>query len=94
MSEANEHDENTADGPTMTSVDWRGRTFTFPADVEDWPADAVEAFENGRAMTAVHGVLGEAQWAAVKKVSRGTVRDVSELFELLAKAAGFDEAGE
>ncbi|HET8581771.1 MAG TPA: hypothetical protein VFL65_00855 [Jatrophihabitans sp.] len=80
--------------PDVAAVEWRGRTFTFPADVEDWPAEAVEAFEQDKAMTAVHAVLGDKQWQAVRRVSGGTVREVVELFELLAKAAGFDDAGE
>lgn len=81
-------------GPEMVTLEWRGAAFTIPAEVEDWSAAAVEAFEAGHAMTACHNVLGDEQWARAKKVGRGTVREIGELFDAIAKAAGFEDAGE
>lgn len=88
------NDNTTDNSDTVTSLGWRGITFTFPVDMDEWPADAVEAFEQGQAMSAVHALLGDRQWQAVKRVSKRTVGDVSDLAAEIAKAAGFTSLGE
>lgn len=75
-------------------VEWRGEKFSIPAQIEDWPADAVLAFEEQKAMTAMKLILGPEQWETLRRISSGTVGEVSEVFELTAKAAGFESPGE
>lgn len=77
-----------------TTVEYRGHSWTIPSDIQDWPADVLVAFENAHAMNGVKGALGDDQWRRLGQITGRTVRDVSELFELLAKAAGFEGQGE
>lgn len=90
-----DQDGNVVDLPVeMKSVSWRGAEFTIPAKAEDFPADALIAFEEEHAFTAVKLILGEEQWERLADVSRRTARDVGAVFELLGKEAGFDRPGE
>lgn len=80
--------------------DYDGHTFTLPASTDDWPLDAVEALENGRAVTALKALIGQAQYAAWSRhVQRKTgaapkARHAGELLEAIANEYGFVGAGE
>lgn len=72
-------------------VVWRDKIFLLPHP-EDWSLDTLVAFEDNRQVTAIRRVLGE-QWDRHGIGSMST-KETADLFEALAKAAGFDSAGE
>ncbi|MGI5222170.1 hypothetical protein [Nocardia sp. CA-290969] len=81
-----------AEDDGFVSVEFDGRYYEIPAEPLDWPLDAAEAFEQGKATTAIHALLGDVQWAKLRL--RGyRLRDFNELFDRLARAGGFDTAG-
>ena len=81
-----------AEGIDTVTVEFDGEEYTIPADPLDWDLTVTEAFELGRAITAVRGLLGPEQFATVTR-KRYTNRKFGELFDLLAKAGGFDDSG-
>ena len=85
--------QNEAEGVEEVSVSWRDLTFTFPADTDDWPVEALEAFEQGKAATAIRALAGPKAWVEFKK-RNPRVRDMSDVFKDFARAAGFSDAGE
>lgn len=82
------------------SVDWDGLQVTAPASVEDWDPDAVEAFESGKVIGALRGLLGSDTYDALRDAwsrrhgRRPVMRDLTRLFEALAQAYGFTDLGE
>lgn len=82
-----------AEGDQEVTVEWRGDTFSVPADGDDWPAEASIAFETGAAINGVRLLLGPRQWALVAK-HKPTTRDVGELFQLIGEAMGMESTGE
>lgn len=82
-----------AEGVEMASVQWRDLTLAFPADPEEWDIEVTEAFEDGKVVTAVRGLLGPSQWAAVKALHPKN-KDLSGLYDALAQAMGMTSAGE
>jgi len=76
---------------TKVDVTWRSMKFTIESDPEGWDVETLQAFETGRVLTALRGILGERQWTeftAAKPKPKG--RDAGALFETIASAAGFD----
>ncbi|MGN2634627.1 hypothetical protein ACTD5D_39765 [Nocardia takedensis] len=84
--------EREAEGIETVVVAFDGEEYEIPADPLDWDLAVTEAFELGRVITAVRGLLGPRQFAKVSR-KRYTNRQFSELFDLLAQAGGFDDAG-
>ena len=82
-----------ATGAREASFDWRGHTFTVPLHRDDWSVDMLESFEEGKAVGAVRGALGPAQWRVVKGMNL-KVRDLNDLADKIAAALGFNDAGE
>ena len=79
-------------GIETAAVDYDGDTYVIPADVLDWGLDATVAFEEGRAVSAIRVLLGPKQFRTL--MSKGyTNRQFQELFDLLAKAGGFETSG-
>lgn len=64
-----------------------GKSYTIDV-AENWSLDALEAFENGKAVTATHEVLGERQWNIYKAQRPRTGKQLGELVEAIAKAVG------
>ncbi|WP_410877357.1 hypothetical protein [Nocardia sp. A7] len=84
--------EREARGVETAAVDYDGETYEIPADVLDWSLDATIAFEEGRAVTAMRTLLGPKQFRTL--MSKGyTNREFQALFDLLAKAGGFETSG-
>lgn len=81
-----------AEGAITTELPWREFEFTIAATADDWPVEATLAFEQGKAATGVQVILGDEQWAALLK-SKPTNRDLSDLFDSIAKANGLRSSG-
>lgn len=88
-----ELDGEIVDGSGLIPISWRGHTFTVPASSDDWDVEVTEAFEGGKAATAIRGLLGEDQWEEFM-TERPKNRDLAEMFEQIAEALGFESAGE
>jgi hypothetical protein len=88
-----------AEDATTITVDWLGVPVVLPAKPDDWDLDAMEAFEQGKAVTAVRGVLGKGYESTVEafKKTHGRkpqVRDLESLMQGFAEAYGFESPGE
>ncbi|MGW8936186.1 hypothetical protein [Gordonia terrae] len=84
------------DGVVVVPVFFRGDSFWFPQEVQDWPLSVIEAFEEDKAVTALKLLFvddedGNSSFELL--MSRNyRLRDVEELFALMGQIAGFDEA--
>ena len=85
--------QNEAEATETVIIEWRGRSFTIPATLDDCSVDTLEAFEDGKAVSAVRGILGDKVFASLKREHKPTVRDFKELADIVAKAMGMS-AGE
>lgn len=81
-------------------VEWEGLTLELPPTPDDWDPDTLEAFEAGKAMTAIRSLLGSKSYDEARKAwakanaRKMTVGDLGRLMEAVAVAYGFDTAGE
>ena len=82
-----------AQGGEKITVHWRDHEFEVAADADDWDARTTLAFEQGRAVTGVQGVLGPKQFGELMKTNPKN-KDVGDLFATIAKAIGLETAGE
>jgi hypothetical protein len=79
-----------AAGEETITVRYQGLEFTVPAEQEDWPTEAVEAFQEGRHIQGTKILLGPAQWAVFN--SRfPKLRQFGELTDVIARALGFQD---
>lgn len=85
--------ESEVTGNSEHTVTWRDLTLTFSDDAQDWSVDAIEAFEQGKSVTALRELLGEKQWGEVRKL-KPKGRDVADLMDVIAQAAGFTDSPE
>lgn len=85
--------ENEATGVEHVDVDYEGRTYRFPADVEDADGDVLDAIDDQKLSRALRGLLSAADWAAFKS-TRPKVRDYTALFNVYAERVGLGSAGE
>lgn len=87
-----------ADGDTV-DIEWDGTTITVPATADDWDPDVLEAFEDGKAIAAVKGLLGADTYTRLRRDfqrrhgRKMVVRDLNDLMEKVAAVYGFDTAG-
>lgn len=68
------------------SFEYGGNTFSV-GDAEGWDVEVLEAFEDGKVVTAVRALLGPEQWATFK-AGKPTVAELNGLFEVAAEALG------
>lgn len=71
-------------------VSFRGETYRLPSMDEGLDLDVAEAFENGKMITAIRGLLGEQQWAQLRAAGMRTINDLAPLTEQIARIYGFD----
>ncbi len=81
-----------AEGVATTTIEYNGEEFTFPSEAQDWTNDVLLAFELGHSVEGTRLLIGMRRWTQLK-MNRWTGRQINELFELFADAAGFDPAG-
>lgn len=84
----------------QVTLNWRDLTLIVPSSIDDWDVDTLEAFEAGKAATAIRGLIGSTSYdklrADFKKLHgrKFTVRDIKEVGDLLATTYGFTDQGE
>lgn len=81
-----------AEGDGTLTVEWEGHEFTIPASADDWSARTTLAFEEGKAVSGVRGILGTKQFASLMEGDPNN-RQIGELYDLIAEVMGLD-AGE
>ena len=81
------------DGSAPITLEWDGVTYTVESNAELWPVTVVEAFEDGKSVTAIRGIIGAKQWATYKAGNPNT-RAMGRFFDAIAKACGLTSAGE
>lgn len=79
-----------AEKAETADVTWHGHIFTVVSDPDDYPVEAVMAFETGRNFTGLEIILGAKQWAEFMK-TKPRKRDGVELFEAIGEALGLGE---
>lgn len=47
---------------TTREFDYEGKTYRVETDSENWPLEAMVAFEGGKSIGVVSSLLGEEQW--------------------------------
>lgn len=75
----------------VSTVEWRGETFTFPANQGDWPTKAMQSFSAQRHPDGVERLLGPQQWELLNELGP-SVNDFWDFMVVFAAAAGFDKA--
>ncbi|WP_336819855.1 hypothetical protein [Gordonia sp. MMO-8] len=86
-----------ADGIELVGVEYDGEVYWLPTDPQDWPVKALKAFEDGKAITALSGLLvadenGKGGWKTLDGKNY-RMRQLEELFNKVAAAGGFQTAG-
>lgn len=81
-----------AEGIETVEVEYDGEFYEIPADPIDWKVSTTEAFEQGKIVTAIRGLVGREQWAILAGKGYRN-RQFRELFDLLAEAGGFEQSG-
>lgn len=73
----------------------RGERFRLP-EAPDLDIDVIEAFEQGKSVTAVKGLLGDASVARIRAMHGGrlSARDLEPVLEQIARVYGFTSVGE
>lgn len=66
--------------------EWRGTKYTVPA-TNQWPYEALEAFEEGKLSGFLRALLGEEQHDAFK-ATKPLVSDMTDFIEQMQKALG------
>jgi hypothetical protein len=64
-----------------------GKTYTI-SPAESWSLDTLEAFEDGKVITAARSILGERQWATYKGQKPRDGKQFGELLEAISRAVG------
>lgn len=74
---------------------FKGEAFSFSSELRDDPnlVDALEAYESGKLVLFVKGLMGEAQWLRYK-AKRPTIVDLNDFSDWFATSYGFKDAGE
>lgn len=85
--------EAEAVGELTVDVEFRGTTYTIDAATDDWDVETTLAFEEGKGVSALRGLLGADQFAAFL-ATKPKNRDANALGDLIAQKLGFKNAGE
>ncbi|MDG3012144.1 hypothetical protein G4X40_18540 [Rhodococcus sp. D2-41] len=81
-----------AEGDEMVVIEFGGREYEVPADQDDWPILAVQAFSRQQHIDAIEHLLGPRQWAQFI-VRHPKKRDFEAFSERIADEFGFGGAG-
>lgn len=82
-----------AQGDLYAAVTWRGREWTINLERGHVPVAIMEAFEDGKTVTALRALLGAQQWSAFMAYEPD-MTDLETLFDAMAKELGFTDPGE
>lgn len=69
--------------PQPVTCEWNGITWDLPPTIDDAPATALVAFEQGKAMSFTEAILGPKQWRRFATGKRAKGRDAAELMKAI-----------
>lgn len=75
-----------------TTIEHNGTNYTVPASPDDWPFEAVEAMEQGKALTFVRLMLGDQARSYLR--TNPTAGDGGELMKKIIDSTGAQSRGE
>lgn len=61
-------------------VEFRGLELKIDKDPNEWDLEVMEAYEDGKLIPAIRGLLGDVQWAKIKRLKL-KMKDLGELVE-------------
>ncbi len=64
---------------TNVKVEFRGETYEIPGNAEEYDLEVMEAYEDGKLVSALRALLGEAQWSLLKTRTRPKLKDLNEI---------------
>jgi hypothetical protein len=82
-----------AEAVEQVEIEYLDLTFSIDADGTNLDIDIVDAFENGRIVSAIKAILGPVQYAQFRK-TKPRMKQVNDLSDIIAKVYGFDTLGE
>lgn len=82
-----------ATGAATVDIEYAGKTYKFPASMDDADGDVLDAIDDQKFSHALKGLLGDDGWTAFK-AAKPKVRDYEGLFSAYAKKIGLVSAGE
>lgn len=88
-----------AEGAETVTVDWDGVPVTIPGSPDAMDLDALEAFESGKAVSAIKAMVGPKAFNQLRveyqkaNGRKPVVGDLGRLMEAVAVAYGFDTSG-
>lgn len=84
--------EETENENKVYEYEFDGKTYKFDRDNTD-DVEILEAFEDGKMITALRAILGPEQWATFKSKKRSS-EDLNKMAEAMFKAVGATDVGE
>lgn len=80
----------------VKAISFRGERLRLPElESGSLDIDVIEAFEDGKVVTAVRSLLGVEQWAKVKAMTpKPTMGDLEDIADKIAKVYGMGSTGE
>jgi 2,4-dienoyl-CoA reductase-like NADH-dependent reductase (Old Yellow Enzyme family) len=70
--------------PTVLTVKWNAQEWEVPGPtLDDAPALALTAMEQGKSMSFLEAILGRGQWRRFVSGKRATARDAAELMKVI-----------
>jgi hypothetical protein len=82
-----------AEAAKTIAVEFDGRTFTVPADPQDWSVGAHRAFLHSAPLDALPMLLAPGQYDAAQ-IDTWPARKANDLLNAIGTAVGFGSAGE
>ena len=79
--------KNEAQDATIT-VEFRGHSYTLPANLNEADGDVLECYENDKPISALKALLGDQQFASYKDREKPRVKDHLEFMEVCFKSLG------
>ncbi|WP_431889473.1 hypothetical protein [Nocardiopsis alba] len=77
------------------AISFRSERFRLPELDGGMDIDTLEAFEDGKVITAIRGLLGPDQWAKLKAMTpKPNIGDLEEIADKIAKVYGMGSVGE
>ncbi|MFC6021510.1 hypothetical protein ACFP2T_35745 [Plantactinospora solaniradicis] len=70
------------------AVEFRGHTYTLPANLNEADGDVLECYEDDKPISALKALLGEAQFSEYKTREKPRVKDHLEFMEVCFKSLG------
>lgn len=83
------HDVAEDEAPRVNTFEYKGETYSVPADPMDLPLEVALADSE---FEVVQAIVGDEQWIKFRQ-TRPSIRDFGDFADLVMKAAGYEDSG-